>query len=322
MQIYIDAVKPDRSISANQARQIIRKLIAGLRSWGMRPGQKDVVCLHAFNDIMFSMLFLGIIGAGGIFAGGNPGYTPYELAHHFRTSGTKYIVTEPEMLGQVLKAAKECKIPTSNIVIFNVLGQAISPGFQSWETLLTRGEEDWVRFNDLQTAKTTEAARLFSSGTTGLPKAAMVTHYNLIAHHEMVWGPEEGRDYPDVRRLLTFPMFHAAAVPVSHTTTLKAGHGGIVMRRFDLAQFLGNIEKYQITDLSMAPPIVVATIMAPITKKYDLTCVKSAVSGAAPLGKGPQIKFEALMGDGAPFTQVWGESLSLCLWVSQKHRVL
>ena len=270
----------------------------------MKPGQKDVVCLHAFNDIMFSMMFLGIIGAGGIFAGSNPGYTPYELAHHFRTSGTKFIVTEPEMLGPILEAAKEVKIPISNILIFNVLGQPIPAGFQSWETLLTKGQEDWVRFDDLKTAKTTEAARLFSSGTTGLPKAAMVTHYNLIAHHTMVWA-DEVRDH-DVKRLLTFPMFHAAAVPVSHTTTLKAGHGGVVMRRFDLAQFLGNIEKYQITDLNMAPPIAVVAVMSPITKKYNLKCVKNAVSGAAPLDKGPQAKFEALMGDGSPFTQVWG----------------
>jgi acyl-CoA synthetase (AMP-forming)/AMP-acid ligase II len=254
---------------------------------------------------MFSMMFLGIIGAGGIFAGSNPGYTPYELTHHFRTSETRFIVTEPEMLGQVLEAAKKVEIPTSNILIFNVLGQPIPAGFQSWETLLTHGEEDWVRFDDLQTAKTTEAARMFSSGTTGLPKAAMVTHYNLIAHHTLVWHSEL-IDY-DVKRLLTFPMFHAAAVPVSHTTTLKAGHEGIVMRRFDLAQFLSNIERYQITDLSMAPPIAVAAVMAPITKNYNLKSLKNAVSGAAPLDKGPQAKFEALMGDGSPFTQVWGE---------------
>lgn len=79
------------------------------------------------------------------------------------------------------------------------------------------------------------------------------------------------------------------------------------MRRFDLAQFLSNIERYQITDLSMAPPIAVAAVMAPITKNYNLKSVKNAVSGAAPLDKGPQAKFEALMGDGSPFTQVWGE---------------
>ena len=260
---------------------------------------------------MFPMIFLGIIAAGGIFAGSNPAYTPYEMAHHFRTSETKYIVTEPEMLGPILEAAKECNIPNSNILIFNVLGQPVPAGFQSWESLLNKGEEDWVRFDDLETAKTTEAARMFSSGTTGLPKAAMVTHHNLIAHHTLVWRSVEARDY-EVKRLLTFPMFHAAAVPVSHTTTLKVGQVGVVMRRFDLGQFLANIEKFQITDLALAPPIVVATIMSPMSKQYNLKSLKFVQSGAAPLDKAPQMKFEALMGNGAPFTQVWGKGPLLC----------
>lgn len=57
---------------------------------------------------------------------------------------------------------------------------------QSWKRLFDAGEDDWVRFNNLDTARRTTAARLFSSGTTGLPKAVMITHYNLIAQHELV----------------------------------------------------------------------------------------------------------------------------------------
>lgn len=251
------------------------------------------------------MLFLGIIAAGGIFAGSNPSYTAFELSHHFRTSEAKYIITEPEMLESVVAASKDCDIPTSNILIFDPLGQVIPHGFKSWETLLSKGEEDWIRFDNLETSKTTEAARLFSSGTTGLPKAAMVSHYNLVAQHTLIWTDDQ-REY-EIRRLLTFPMFHAAAVPVSHTTTLKAGHMSFVMRRFDLQKFLSNIQNYAITDLGVAPPIVIATIMTPLTKSYNLRCLRSSMSGAAPLDKGPQKKFEALMGDDAAFTQVWGK---------------
>ena len=256
---------------------------------------------------MFSMMFLGIIASGGIFAATNPAYTPYELEHHFRTSEARYIVTEPEMLGSILEAAKECNIPHSNILIFNVLGQAVPAGFQSWETLLDKGEEDWVRFDDLETARSTEAARMFSSGTTGLPKAAMLTHRNFVAHHTMGWPTSGiGARREGIRRLLTFPMFHAAAAPISHTTTLKLGHMGFVMRRFDLNQFLANIQNLRITDLGLAPPIVVATIMSPVSKKYDLSSLKFVQSGAAPLDKGPQTKFEKLMGNDGTFTQVWG----------------
>lgn len=304
-KVYIDIDNPARSISARQARVIVRKLTAGFRKMGVRAGHSHVVCVHAFNDIMYSMLFLGIVAAGGIFAGTNPSYTPYELAHHMRSSQTRYVITEPEMLNSIVKAANECSIPNSNILIFNVLGQAIPDGFTSWETLLNQGEEDWVRFQNLQAARTTESARLFSSGTTGLPKAAMISHYNLVAEHTLTWG-NDLRDY-QVRKLLCLPQFHVAAVPMAHTTTLKIGEVAYVMRRFDLIKFLSAIERFQITDLLIVPPIVIATIMSPHTKKHDLSSLKAAYCGAAPLGKNSQKTFEALMGRDAAFTQVFGK---------------
>jgi acyl-CoA synthetase (AMP-forming)/AMP-acid ligase II len=153
--------------------------------------------LHAFNDIQYSMLFLGIVAAGGIFAGTNPSYTPFELAHHIRTSRTKFLITEPEMLPSILAAAGECSIPVSNIWIFDVLKQPIPDGFRSWEALMQHGEKDWVRFDDEEISKRTTATRLYSSGTTGLPKAATLTHHNLISQHTLVheasWKPHEVR---------------------------------------------------------------------------------------------------------------------------------
>jgi acyl-CoA synthetase (AMP-forming)/AMP-acid ligase II len=114
------------------------------------------------------MIFLGVIAAGGIFAGTNPSYTEFELVHHIKTSKTKFLITEPEMLDTVLAAAKASRIPQSSIWIFDNLGQKIPSGFRSFKYLLNHGEKDWARFNDEKTAKETTAARLFSSGTTGM----------------------------------------------------------------------------------------------------------------------------------------------------------
>ena len=303
--MYIDAANPERTISANQARMIVRKLTAGLRKWGVQPGQRDVVCLHAFNDIMYPMLILGIIAAGAIFTGTNPSYTSFEMTHHMRTSDTKFIITEPEMFASVLEATKDCDIPESRILILDLFGQAAPEGFSSWATLLGHGEEDWVRFDHLATAKTTEAARLFSSGTTGLPKAVMISHHNLVAQHTLVWQDDQ-RDYK-IKRLLVMPMFHVGVLPVASCTTLKAGQVGVVMRRFDLVTFLSNVERFQISELNMVPPMIIATIMAPITKNHNLECVRGATVGAAPLDKGPQFKFQALIGPDAPCTQVYGQ---------------
>ena len=141
------------------------------------------------------MLFLGIVGAGGVFAGTNPAYTPHELLHHFRTSKAKFVITEPGMLDGVLSAARECNIPKENIYIFNVLDQVIPSGFRSWKQLLQHGEHDWIRFESEKESKATTAARLYSSGTTGLPKAAVISHHNLVAQHTLVHEINEPKQY-------------------------------------------------------------------------------------------------------------------------------
>lgn len=91
-------------------------------------------------------------------------------------------------MGSLRLAAKEAGIPAQNVWIFDNIEQSVPTGMRSWKELLEIGEEDWVRFNDLETAQKTTAMRLFSSGTTGLPKAVTITHYNLIAQHELVLG--------------------------------------------------------------------------------------------------------------------------------------
>lgn len=61
---------------------------------------------------------------------------------------------------------------------------AARPG--SWIELTQRGEQDWIRFNDKDLAQSTPACLLFSSGTTGLPKAALLSHHNLVAQHTLL----------------------------------------------------------------------------------------------------------------------------------------
>lgn len=155
-------------------------------------------------QIYYSILVLAIVGAGAVFTGSNPAYTKMELAHHFKASQSRFLVSEPEIVSPLLAAAKEMGIPESNVRIFNVLGQGVPIGMQSWETLFQAGEADWVRFDDLKTSQETTACRLFSSGTTGLPKAATVTHHNMVAQQNLVFEVKP-RPYR-VALSLSFPL--------------------------------------------------------------------------------------------------------------------
>jgi acyl-CoA synthetase (AMP-forming)/AMP-acid ligase II len=140
--------------------------------------------------LYYSILFLSIIGAGGVYTGTNPSYTPFELTHHLKTSRARFIIAEPELLGSIKAAARTCEIPESHMWFFNVHGQSVPPTLKSWSELLSHGEDDWIRFNDKQVSRRTPVALLFSSGTTGLPKAAVLSHYNLVAQHTLAVEPQ------------------------------------------------------------------------------------------------------------------------------------
>lgn len=137
----------------------------------------------------------------------NPSHTSYELSHAFKTAKVKALIVEPELLPNALKAAKDAGIPHSYIFIFDHHTSVTQPwahsddwgGVQSWRTLMNKGENEWVRWDDEKRSKEITAARLFSSGTTGLPKAVEMTHYNFIAQHTMVLEYKP-RDY-EVRLL-------------------------------------------------------------------------------------------------------------------------
>ena len=136
------------------------------------------------------MLVLAIIDAGGIFTGTNPSYTSAELVHHLQASRTRFVFSgpTPDLLERLVESARQTNIPKQNIWIFDNDGIPNIPfGLQPWDSLLTHGDEDWVRFDALEPARSTIAARFFSSGTTGLPKAVEITHHNMLAQHTLVF---------------------------------------------------------------------------------------------------------------------------------------
>ncbi|KAL9107835.1 MAG: hypothetical protein Q9227_007350 [Pyrenula ochraceoflavens] len=306
--IFNDASNPSKSLTFRQSRTIVRQLAAGFRKAGLKKG--DVCCIHAFNSIYYTPVVLGILAAGGIFAGTNPGYTPYELTHVLKIAEVKFVLTEPEILGPLLKAGETAQISRHNIWIFDTLDQSIPKGFRSWRELLQHGEEDWVRFDDYQTASTTTAALFTSSGTTGLPKACCNTHYNLIAQDTLVYACDP-RPYP-IKRIIATPLFHAAVAPSCFVSALKGGFEFWIMRRFDLELYFKTFEQQQITELFIVPPIAIAIIMSPLNKKYSLKSARAGFCGAAPLEKRLQARLQELLGD-AKFAQVWGMTETSCI---------
>lgn len=137
------------------------------------------------------MLFLAIIGAGGRFTGSNPAFTPSEFAHHIQTTQARFLITESGFLAKLVPTAEASGVRASRTFVMDTTQQDMHQNSNTVQDLLRHGEADWIRFNEEDEAKHTTAALLSTSGTTGLPKAAMISHYNCVMQNIMLQDSED-----------------------------------------------------------------------------------------------------------------------------------
>ncbi|CZT20000.1 related to acyl-CoA synthetase [Ramularia collo-cygni] len=301
--IFIDTVDESQRLNIHQAVALIRKLIAGLRTIGLKVG--DAVCLHAFNHILYSSLYLGIVGAGGCVVGSNPAYASLELEHLLQTTNSKYIIIESDLLDKALPAILSADIPASHIFVFSP-GECEDPpvGLRTWEYLLQHGEQDWIQFNNASIAKSTAAALLLTSGTTGLPKAAVISHYAHVAVGVSTEFLEKKKPY-DVSYLLSIPQFHSFSVPFVHIAAFRPGRTIYIMRRFDPVRFAKYIHRYQITDTAVVPPML-ASLVDSEDASRQLASLRVVYCAGSPLSPVLHRRILSVLHSDAVVTQVWG----------------
>jgi 4-coumarate--CoA ligase len=182
----IDATRPDTHfLSAQEFRSWAKRVAVGLQKAGLQRG--DRVMLFSGNCLFYPIVFMGILMAGGVFTGANPTYVARELAHQLKDSGAKFLLTTDVSIDTALDAASEIGMSRDNIFIFNddlYDGKGKSQkGLQYWDKLIaSQAQGDKFAWEEPENAKETIACLNYSSGTTGVAKGVMITHYNHIAN--------------------------------------------------------------------------------------------------------------------------------------------
>ncbi len=246
----------------------IHRLAGGLRSEGF--GKGSVLALLSPNLPEFAIVFHAVAVCGGVVTTINPTYTAEEVRQQLSDSGATTIVTIPDFVATAKTAIEGTKV--GEIV---VIGSA--QGLRSLDDLM--GEP--AKQVPLDVRKSTVVLP-YSSGTTGLPKGVMLSHYNLVANVVQTNAAlryEEGEV-----ALAVLPFFHIYGMQVLMNSLLAEGVTVVTMPRFDFEQALALIQKYKVTQFFAVPPIILGLAKHPLVDSYDISSLRKIFSGAAPLG--------------------------------------
>jgi acyl-CoA synthetase (AMP-forming)/AMP-acid ligase II len=238
-----------------------------------------------------------------VYTGVNPAYTSNELVHHLRLTRPKVMIVEPHLLKAALEAAQEVGLPESRIYLFDVVETGTelnNPNLQSWQRLLEHGEKDWIGAEDPSRAVAQYAS---TSGTSGLPKAALLPHSYHVS--QAILRLTDGSIPYSPRRLTALPPFHVFATPIV-PSAIRQGIPTYIMRRFEMRAFLECIQRFEITETYLPPPVLVGIPLSPFCSKEALRSLRQIWFGGASLRYGNQVPLYGLLHPDAKIQPVWG----------------
>ncbi|KLL95243.1 acyl-CoA synthetase [Rhodococcus sp. IITR03] len=261
-----------------------------LSACGVDPG--DRIAYVGFNHSRFLVALFATARLGAIFVPLNFRFTGSELAHNIEDSGARLIMADDAHTAAVDKVREDL-----HIRCFLRLG-AGAEGWDGLDDLLAR---DPSHVEEAIVEADYPAMILYTSGTTGRPKGAILTHRNVWTSN-MNWMLAVNYNADHVA-LTSAPLFHSGGMCVMTLPVLMAGGHVVVHAHFDAGILLDDIERYRVTSLFMVPAMMLSTSTHERFATADLSSVRIIVAGAAPVPE-PMLRLYAERG--IPVSQCWG----------------
>ncbi|KAK2783857.1 hypothetical protein FQN53_008919 [Emmonsiellopsis sp. PD_33] len=312
--IWIDSKDANNNLSPRQLLQWVKRLGYGLDKLGI--GRGDAVVIFTPNHIFVPIVYFGVAGSGRVFSGLNPNYTVSEAAHQLQNTEAKVVLVHPSLAQTAIKAAQEIGLPRDRLFLFSDRPSPPIHGLEDWRTTLAGSAVDgesymWRRMSGRE-SETTIATLNYSSGTTGRPKGVAVSHYNIVANVEQTIFMRflHKKERSQERWLGFLPLYHAYAQLFTIVMAVKLSIPVYLMTEFHYEDFLRAIQTYKITNLQVAPPILVMLNKRPETDNYDLSSVTDVLCGAAPLSG--ELQNEVANKFNLQINQGWGMTETVC----------
>jgi long-chain acyl-CoA synthetase len=265
---------------------VANQVAGALVDRGIRPG--DRVALSCPNLPYVPIVYYGILKAGAVVVPLNVLLTEPEIAYHLADSQAKaYFCFEGNAalpMGEAGLAAYRKTDSCEHFVLLTADPEATSP-FAQVEALAEFIHRQPTTFASAPTLETDTAVILYTSGTTGRPKGAELTHSNMV-HNALVANRTIGQHPHDVH-LVTLPLFHSFGQSVQMNNGFGSRATLVLLPRFEAAAALEIMEREQITCFAGVPTMYWGLLGVENPERFDLekiaNTMRMAVSGGAAL---------------------------------------
>ncbi|PIA17706.1 putative amp-binding enzyme [Coemansia reversa NRRL 1564] len=294
---YTD-INTNISITYGQLESLCHQIGSGLANkLGVKPG--DVVAIFALNNIYYAPVFLGVVSTGAMCTTVSSAFNHSELEYQLADSNATVLFTGVNQQKVVQEALDRrlLKIPTQRIVVLD--GAPRNPAFIPLDLLLCSIPYSRFQISEKYPASSTVAAIIYSSGTTGIPKGVMLTHKNFVAYavlgrsifefqKEKLQAEQQTQALSKEvlkRSIAILPFAHIYGLTSLITNSIAGGMTQYIMNNFSIDDFLQAIQNHRIQTAALVPSIL--SQMAKCDNiRYDLSSLKTMVSGAAALSGG------------------------------------
>lgn len=297
------------TLTFRQFKDQVDRFATCLTDWGIKKG--DAVAILLPNSIPCVVAFYAILKIGAIVVMNNPLYSDPELEHQFNDSESKVLVTLDALTARMVKLRPKTKIKQ---IVYTSIGDFLNPikrflgkklkkfpyadvepapDVYHWKDIIAKYPANppkvSLTFEDI-------AMYQYTGGTTGVSKGVILTHGNLSKQVQQIhaWFPgfRRGKEV----MLGALPYFHVFGMSTTMNLSIFMGWNQILIPRPQPEPLLEAIRKYRPSFTPLVPTMYIGMLNHPDLKKTDMSCIKGAFSGSAPLPVEVIHEFQKLTG--------------------------
>ncbi|MHA1265304.1 MAG: long-chain-fatty-acid--CoA ligase [Candidatus Helarchaeota archaeon] len=277
----------DREFTFNELNDLTIRFANGLLQLGVKEG--DVVAIWLPNSPFFSIAYFATLSIGAIVTAISPLFVHREMAYQIKDSGAKYLIMIDRFFRHYKKVREDLKLEKT--ILVNVEGKVPKKPEEDeivhYNTLMERNPEPKPLPDVTINPKEDIAVIQYTGGTTGLPKGALLSHYNIVSN---IYQIKQISDYMrkeyikgDIMSISILPWYHIYGQTCELALSPVIGAMAYVLAVFDVGKIIEIIKAHKPNTMLGVTTMFINLLNSPLIADVDLSCLKYANVGAGAL---------------------------------------